>query len=290
MQGLSGQRIDWSGEDGGWYCLVKDDEADLQVNVRLTAPLPVELPHRQLMTGLAVLSKGHSLVVEVADPYSTATDGCTHDMSPCLADGGVRIIVDDRVAGSLLAPTRENHVAGGITMSAYNLPLECQQFGADKIWAVMHEEFIRAQRQLQMESFEDWLLAFGSQAAPEWCHKYVAELGLADVQTSHALFKITTPTITVRLEVGVNQQGDGEVDGDGRTLPDLDIWQMDIGFSGLSPQQEHLSGLLGETARPVLDKNGVAVMEGFDAFRGTVEDYRVSDALGEDFTLLHEGI
>ncbi|CAM9454811.1 unnamed protein product, partial [Ectocarpus sp. 8 AP-2014] len=39
MKGLSGQKIDWSGVNGGWYCLVKDDDADLHVNVLLTAPL-----------------------------------------------------------------------------------------------------------------------------------------------------------------------------------------------------------------------------------------------------------
>ena len=65
MKGLSGQKIDWSGVNGGWYCLVKDDEADLHVNVRLTAPLPEEFPERQLVTGLSVISSGHSLVVEV---------------------------------------------------------------------------------------------------------------------------------------------------------------------------------------------------------------------------------
>ena len=36
------------------------------------------------------------------------------------------------------------------------------------------------------------------------------------------------------------------------------------------------------------DENGKAVMEGFDAFRGTVEDYRVSGALGVRFSLLDD--
>lgn len=51
VQGLRGQHIDVSGVDGGWYCLVKDEEIDLHVNVRLTAPLPIEFPYRQLITG-----------------------------------------------------------------------------------------------------------------------------------------------------------------------------------------------------------------------------------------------
>ncbi|CAM9997801.1 unnamed protein product, partial [Ectocarpus fasciculatus] len=60
MRGLRGQRIDWSGVDGGWYSFVRDDDLDLNVNVRLTAPLPEEFPNRQLVTGLSVISGGHS--------------------------------------------------------------------------------------------------------------------------------------------------------------------------------------------------------------------------------------
>ena len=62
---------------------------------------------------------------------------------------------------------------------------------------------------------------------------------------------------------------------------------MDVGLDGLAIDNEHLSGILGETALPVVDENGAEVMEGYDAFRGSVEDYRVSDALGTDFALLH---
>lgn len=40
MKGLRGQKIDWSGIDGGWYSMVKDDDAEIHVSVRLTAPLP----------------------------------------------------------------------------------------------------------------------------------------------------------------------------------------------------------------------------------------------------------
>lgn len=86
MAGLSGQSIAWSGEDGGWYCFVKDDELELQVNVRVTAP-SAEFPDRQLMTGVSVLSGGHSFVVEVSDPYTVTTSGCPSGVSPCLNDG-----------------------------------------------------------------------------------------------------------------------------------------------------------------------------------------------------------
>lgn len=90
------------------------------------------------------------------------------------------------------------------------------------------------------------------------------------------------------LQVGGNTQGNGEVDWDGRVLPDLEFWQMDVGMEGLDVDNPSLSGLLGETARLVLDDKGHAVMEGPGAFRGTVEDYRVSGPLGASFALLDQ--
>ena len=73
LQGLRGQHIEWTGIDGGWYALIEDEEDDLQINVRATAPLPNAFPDRQFITDMAVLSHGHSLVVEVQEPYSTAS-------------------------------------------------------------------------------------------------------------------------------------------------------------------------------------------------------------------------
>ncbi|CAM9929053.1 unnamed protein product, partial [Ectocarpus sp. 12 AP-2014] len=291
MAGLRGQKIDWSGVDGGWYSLVKDDSADLDVNVRVTAPLPEEFPNRQLMTGFTVLSEGHSLVIEVANPYTVDTDGCPENVSPCLANGGLRIIVDGQEVDELLRFSQEMPVAdGAMTFSASNLPVECRQFGGHKIWARMHEDMIAGKRQLLGgESFEEWILRHeDGMPAPGWCNKYIAENDLADLQSTHAIFKIETSTVTVRLNVGVNYQGDGEEDWDGRVLPDLEFWQMDVGMSGLDVDNPALSGLLGETARPVYDENGQPIMKGSKAFRGGVEDYRVSSALGVHFPLLDE--
>ena len=62
---------------------------------------------------------------------------------------------------------------------------------------------------------------------------------------------------------------------------------MDAGPRGLSLESESMSGILRETARPVLDEDGNAVMEGYEAFRGTVEDCRVSGSLGTDLALLN---
>ena len=287
MQGLRGQRINWSGVDGGWYCLVKDQDADFQVNVRLTAPQPEDFPDRQLVTGLSVISDENSLVVEVKDPYTTVTGGCSGEQPVCLANGGLSVSVNGQEAGQLLLPTRDAYVADGIHMSASNLPVECRQFGGDKLWALMYAKMLQDERELQADTFEDWVLSVDQMAAPEWCAKYIAEHGLSKVQSIHAIFKIMTPTVDLRLNAGFGYQVGGEINWDGRVLTDLEFWQMDVGLDGLAIDNEHLSGILGETARAVVDENGAEVMEGYDAFRGSVEDYRVFDALGTNFALLH---
>ncbi|CAM9126794.1 unnamed protein product [Ectocarpus sp. 13 AM-2016] len=289
MRGLRGQRIDWHGVDGGWYSLIKDDDAELNVNIRVTAPLSDEFPNRQLMTGLTVLSEGHSLVIEVANPYTIGTDGCPEGVSPCLANGGLRTYVDGQEADELLRFSRHVPVGdGAITVSATNLPVECRQFGGDKIWAHMYKDIIDSRRRLLGdESLEEWILRYDhSMPARRWCAKYMAENDLADLQSTHAIFKIETSSVTVRLNVGVNHQGEGALDWDGRVLPELEFWQMDVGMDGLDVENPALSGLLGETSRPTYDKNEKEVMAGFEAFRGTVEDYRVSSALGVHFPLL----
>ena len=151
----------------------------------------------------------------------------------------------------------------------------------------MYAKMLQDERELQADTFEDWVLSVDQMAAPEWCAKYIAEHGLSKVQSIHAIFKIMTPTVDLRLNAGFGYQVGGEINWDGRVLTDLEFWQMDVGLDGLAIDNEHLSGILGETARAVVDENGAEVMEGYDAFRGSVEDYRVSDALGTDFALLH---
>ncbi|CAN0225392.1 unnamed protein product, partial [Ectocarpus sp. 12 AP-2014] len=127
MKGLLGQSIDWFGVDGEWYSFVKDPDMDLHVNVRLTAPLPEEFPDRQLVTGLSIISEGHSLVLEVTNPYSTdMSDGCPDGIpTPCLANGGLSVTVDGEKNAGLLHPTRGEILPGGIQVSADNLPVQC---------------------------------------------------------------------------------------------------------------------------------------------------------------------
>lgn len=104
---------------------------------------------------------------------------------------------------------------------------------------------------------------------------------------THAVLKIDTPFVSVRVNVGINHQGRGEKDWDGRVLPDLDVWQINMRLESLD-FADALSGILWETARPELDKSSNPIMTGMEAIRATVEVYRVSGALGVDFHLVHQ--
>lgn len=225
------------------------------------------------------------------DPYTVATNGCPEGVSPCLADGGLRVVANGvenkenlrSTSTTIKDPTDESD---GIVLSASNLPIECRQFGGDKIWATMYEQMLRGKRVLLSETFEQWVLRFEHMAAPDWCAKFVTKQRLTDVQSNHAIFRIETPSVSLRVNVGTNYQGgDGETDWDGAVLPDLQFWQMDVGFEGLNLAGS-LSGILGETADPVVDDEGRDIMEGIEAVRGAVEDYKVSGALGTHFEML----
>ena len=219
VQELLGQRIEWAGVSGAWYSFLKDVDAGLDVNVRVTAPLEEEFPDRQLVTGVSVLSQGHSLVIQVKNPSHTATAGCANGVSPYLADGCLQVVVDGTQRPELLSPSRGLHLPGNMLLFASNLPVECRQFGGDKKWAHMYEEMLQDQRTLLTEDFEEWVLEHKDMAAHDWCTKYVAETGLSHVQSSHAVYKIETPYVTRRLNAGINSQSQGELSWDGRVLP-----------------------------------------------------------------------
>eukprot|EP00903_Cladosiphon_okamuranus_P010093 g9560.t1 len=119
-------------------------------------------------------------------------------------------------------------------------------------------------------------------------HRTTVEQGSDIYEATYDGIEIQTPTVTVRLNAGVNYRGNGELNWDGRVHPNLEFWQMDVGMDGVGVDNPTLSGRLDETARPVYDENGEAIMDGFEAFRGTVEDYRVPNALGVHFPLLDE--
>lgn len=284
MDGLHGQSIDWSGEDGGWYALVQDKELGLYINVRVTTPLPEEFPHRQLVTGLSVLFGEHSFVVEASNPYTAGTSGCTLDISPCLASGVLTFAVDNDQPAALTGFLDGARLHNGVVLSATNVPLECGQFGGGSISATTREDTLLEERSLVGETFEEWVLKFRDMGAADWCAKYVTERALADVQSTHTMLRIETPLATVRVTVGPNYRGSGENNWNGQTLSDLDVWQMGIGIEGLRIG-DSLSGILGETSRPCLDKRGRVITSGPGALRGVVEDYRVSGPLGVELSL-----
>lgn len=291
MVGMFGQKFDWSGQDKGWYCLVSDGP-DFQLNVRVTAPMPEDFPDRQLVSAVSILSAGgRSLVIELNDPYTIDTEGCADDSLPCLADGALRIVVDGVEHNDLQVPSEAVELEGERFFSSANLPVECRRFGGDRIWAAQFAEMATEQRSLRVseKGFGEWILDEGSMAAPTWCAKFLEEKGLPGllaVQSNHAIVRVVTPTVSLRINIGVNHQ-DRVTSDDGATVlvPELEFWQGDVGLER-GQFSKTVSGMLGETSRPVLDVHGLPVMEGIGAIRGTPESYRVDGPFGVEFEQL----
>jgi len=131
MTGFLGQKFDFTGEDGGWYCLIKD--SNMQVSMRVTSPVP-SLPEITYITGLAVRTADadgfdHQVVVEVKDPHHLESS-CPSGVSPCLADGSLSVTVDGEEA--LLAPGTIS-LGENVELSAANLPGSCRSFGFEQV-------------------------------------------------------------------------------------------------------------------------------------------------------------
>lgn len=292
VAGLRGQRYDWAGEDGGWYAFLSTDL--LQMNLRVSSYLPDTFPDRQLVTGVALItSGGHSVTLEVSDPLDltpTCNDHDTAGGARCLVGGALRVTVDGR---DEVQHTGEFHFDGDIDITAVNLPLECQRFGDHRMWVNLPEEQklmhpgkrdLRAAR--GATSFSDWLRSDEVMIAAPWCDRYLETLAgdmaaLAGHRSEHAVFRIGTPDLSLRVNVGINGEEQQTLE-DGRIVPASTFWQMDVNVEhgvGLSTAK----GMLGETSRYVLDATGKPVMVGLDVLRGEVEDYRVMHPLGTDF-------
>ncbi len=132
MTGFLGQKFDFTGEDGDWYCLIQDD--NMQVSMRVTTPVP-SVPEITYITGLSVLTTDvdgskHDIVIEVRDPYSLESS-CPKGVSPCLADGALAVILDGEEA--LLAPGTVS-LGVDVAVSAVNLPGPCRTFGFHEVW------------------------------------------------------------------------------------------------------------------------------------------------------------
>lgn len=81
------------------------------------------------------------------------------------------------------------------------------------------------------KSLDDWVRDWSaSTAASWWCEKFLDESGtegLLEYHSKHAVFGMESPSVGVRLHHGPNHYG-GEKHRDGRVLPELQIWQMNV--------------------------------------------------------------
>lgn len=279
--------MDWFGEDGGWYCLVSDGDC-FQLNVRVTAPMLEEFPDKQFVTGVRLLlMNGHSLGMEVNNVNTGETDGCGADnISPCLANGGLRILVDDEEISYLQISTERN-----VHVSATNLPGECHRLGEDLIWAAPIETKRSPRRSFHAvpSTLDQWNVEANTLAAPTWCAKYLKD-DVADpltTKSNHTTFRIRTPTLDLRINIGIIRQ-DSVIADDGSAMarPELEFWRTDIGVEW-HMFSNTVGGMLGDTARFFLDNDGMPMAEGHDAIGGPVESFRVADAPGVEFEQLH---
>lgn len=281
LPGLHRQYVEWIGVDGGWYALVRDDEDDFQINVRTTAPMPNDFPDRQFITGVAILSHGHSFVIEVKEPYNVKTPGCADDWnSPCLADGGILTSIDGQRVDFLNCPDKDLHLPGDIELSSTNLPRECSEFGGRNMWAHSQKNVLQGRQLISAETFEDWLLRLTHMAAPEYCAMFMKTSNIFRVQSEEAILRIVTPTAVVRVSAGINHRRADKTDSFVHDLSEFDFWEMGVGIEGLSLEDESLSGLIGGRAQVVEDAEGNKVLK-------TITDYRVSDAEGRDFSVFY---
>eukprot|EP00752_Nemacystus_decipiens_P016815 g15047.t1 len=286
MTGFLGQKFDFTGQDGGWYALIADD--NMQVNMRVTCPVP-DLPEITYITGLSVLATDangfdHSVVIEVKDPH-IMDSSCPAEVSPCLAEGSLRVTLDGKE--TLLAPGTVS-LSPDVQVSAVNLPGACRSFGFEKYWELKQLQNARVGRRLSERlSMGEWVLADPTATNMDECMEYVARANLQDGglfahQSEHASFQIVTPAATVRLSHGRLHQIAMRDPTDQYDLPDHVTWQMNMAIDH-TEVNHNAKGVLGETFVPTRDADGKPIMTGMEAIRGTQEDYRVDGALGMDF-------
>lgn len=278
MTGFRGQKFDFTGDDGEWYCLISDAPS-MHMNMRVTAPVP-SMPEITYITGLSVVTADaegvdHSIVIEVTNPRSLES-ACHDGVSPCLADGALTVTIDG--SEQLLQPGTVS-VAQDVTVSAANLPGECRSFGFEKYWERKKLEYAQATgRRLSGEqSMGEWIVGDPTATNMKECMEYVAkataggEEGLFEHQSEHASFQIVTPTATVRLSHGKLHQLPMRDPTDRFDLPDHLTWQMNLGLERNDVSTD-ATGVLGETLVPSIDEEGHEIMSGMESIRGSQED------------------
>lgn len=103
MVGFQEQKFDFTGEDGEWYALIHDQTMDMEMNMRITQPVP-EVPEVTYITGLGLSVLGaddevHTFEITINDPHNLETECSEGSDGPCLADGALTILVDGKEAG-----------------------------------------------------------------------------------------------------------------------------------------------------------------------------------------------
>lgn len=112
-------------------------------------------------------------------------------------------------------------------------------------------------------TFPEWVISGPPVAAPAWCAQFVKAAANSDgvaffsqiphrlalTESNHAVFRIETPSLKIRLNVGTNYQG-GETLPDGRVLPDLEFWQMNLGIEQFGGGNVNIGG--GELAHSLV--------------------------------------
>eukprot|EP00903_Cladosiphon_okamuranus_P016330 g15060.t1 len=293
MTGFLGQKFDFTGEDGEWYCLL-DDGPSIHLNMRVTAPVPA-LPEITYITGLSLITADvegvdHTVEITVNEPHNLHSS-CPVGVSPCLANGALSVKLDGQE--SLVSPG-EVTLGPGVAISAVNLPGACRSFGFEKYWEHKKVQNAGAGRKLDLVGFlrnmGEWILADPTATNIAECAQYVAaagETGLFEHGSEHASFQIMTPTATIRLNHGKLHQLAMRDPTDQYDLPDHFSWQMNVAIDHHDVSLE-ATGVLGETVVPTVDANGKYIMKGMDAIRGSQQDYRVAGALKTAFALGHQ--
>lgn len=300
MHGLQGQQIDWRGDDGGWYDLISD-KTSIQASVRLSAPLGGYFPDHQVMTAFALqYSGGHSIIIETEHPQTTHSESCLDaSYAPCLAENSVRITVDGRIHPAV--SMERAALPGDARITATNLPPECRPRGHDHIWAYHfpHTGRHNAGPKREPVNFIEWASGWSSStAAPTWCSIWLENAGPEGTfkyEGKHAAFRIEIPEMTVRLHHGTSHEhnealvvtGSEQSPSSSVDLHGQELWNMGVHVEWYSEDLISVTGILGQTMRPVLDDWGSPVPFGLRALHGEIEDYRISGPLDMDFKYNH---
>eukprot|EP00752_Nemacystus_decipiens_P004852 g4415.t1 len=292
MTGFLGQKFDFTGEDGDWYCLL-DDGPSMHLNMRVTAPVPA-LPQITYITGISVITTDvqgidHTIEITVTDPPNLDSS-CPEGVPPCLANGALSVKLDGRE--SLLSPG-EVTLGPGVAISAVNLPGSCRSFGFEKYWERKKLQNAGDARRLDLVGFMHdmgaWILDDPTATNMAECSEYVAaagSTGLFEHESEHASFQIMTPVGTVRLSHGKLHQLPMRDPTDQFDLPEHLTWQMNLAIDQHDVSLD-ATGILGETVVPTVDANGKIIMKGMDAIRGSQGDYRVAGPLETVFAQGH---